>query len=850
METNTTLAPAISNSTLTDIHLPSDAFAAQTMQFDAALLQAISDLGGGVIVTEGRRIVYANEAFARLVGYTPAEICALPSYLELVVPVEREAVLARARQFRRTGDHYETTLLHREGCPIAVEVSTKPLDTPAARSIALVRDIRQRQQREQELRQWRARVTNILESIADAFFIVDRDYRYIYLNTQAEQLAGRKAADLIGRLMWAEYPQSEGEWRPHFERAWTTGQPVHVEQRSAISGRWIEAHIYPGAEGLSVYCRDVSERKQAEQLLQQRNRELETINAVVSAIHHASELRAGIQAALESVVALGEVDGAECLLYAPGGQVDLAVSHGLDEQLTQAARGLSEHASIAALAFKHDAPVYVPDIAAEPAFRRRELASAQGYRSLLALPITGRNTRLGILILYCRQAREFSRPLQSLLMTLGVQLGMAIERARLYETTHAKSGELLRYSTLLMTLNRIALKFDSTEGTQHLFEALGQALGGQQYRCALMLYEPAEQAFIFRYTNLHAHARELVERTFNVRLTELRIRADAQPILYSVLDQRIPHIISNLPQRAAVWLRRAEQHTVQRVFNIVGITPKTIITVLPLLTKGQLFGTLVLWGLRADKSSLPALGIFANEFSVAFQNARLVEELRAARIRLLHLTQQLISAQEEERKRISRELHDEAGQAMTALKINLKLLQTSVPEGEERFRRELQDLLELTDATMEQLRTLAHDLRPPALDTLGLDATLRSYCAEFAKRTQLSVDYQGEELPDLPAEHSVTLYRLVQEALTNVAKHAQARQVSVQLSHDQQHVRLRIADDGVGFQRPLGAARTSTGIGLLGMRERLEMLGGALEIASAPGQGTQLCATVPWREAE
>jgi signal transduction histidine kinase len=228
------------------------------------------------------------------------------------------------------------------------------------------------------------------------------------------------------------------------------------------------------------------------------------------------------------------------------------------------------------------------------------------------------------------------------------------------------------------------------------------------------------------------------------------------------------------------------------------------------------------------------------------ERKRVFEQVRAGRERLAWLTQQVVSAQEEERQRLSRELHDEAGQALTALKISLELIQSDLPEEADSLRHRLGEAVALSETTMEQIRLLAHDLRPPALDTVGLNYTLEDLCHDFAERTQLPVDYVGAELTVLPEAANICLYRFLQEALTNVTKHAQANQVRVALHCDAQTVSLSVEDDGKGFDEQAGMA---TGIGLLGMRERLEVLGGKLEIESRSGQGTRLTARIPLHEA-
>lgn len=272
-----------------------------------------------------------------------------------------------------------------------------------------------------------------------------------------------------------------------------------------------------------------------------------------------------------------------------------------------------------------------------------------------------------------------------------------------------------------------------------------------------------------------------------------------------------------------------------------------------LISQGKLIGSLSLGATTPKAFNLEHVEI-ANEvaslLAVAIQNAQLFEQVHAGRERLRRLTQQVVSAQEEERQRVSRELHDEAGQALTALKISLELIQADLPPESLSLRDHLREIVTLADETVERIRLLAHDLRPSALDAVGLNPTLEDLCRDFAKHTQLAVDYVGVTLPVLPDPIKICLYRILQEALTNVAKHAHASQVRVVLGYDDDWISLLVVDDGRGFDKQLQttAPNQLPGIGLLGMRERLELLGGHLEIESRPGQGTRLVARVPWKE--
>ncbi|MEO8085053.1 MAG: sensor histidine kinase, partial [Ardenticatenales bacterium] len=224
---------------------------------------------------------------------------------------------------------------------------------------------------------------------------------------------------------------------------------------------------------------------------------------------------------------------------------------------------------------------------------------------------------------------------------------------------------------------------------------------------------------------------------------------------------------------------------------------------------------------------------------------------RRAEAAIQTLARQVVMAQEEERHRVSRELHDEAGQALTALKISLQLIRDDLPARLTRVAGEIDDVIGLVDHTRESLRALAHGLRPPALDALGVVATIEDHCRAFGQRTGLRIEFRAA--PDaaglvLQDAASICLYRCVQEALTNVARHAGATDVTVTFDRSEAAVRVTVADDGAGFDTDARPEGQGAGLGLVGMRERLELLGGGLTVDGTFGRGVRLVATLPLPE--
>lgn len=211
---------------------------------------------------------------------------------------------------------------------------------------------------------------------------------------------------------------------------------------------------------------------------------------------------------------------------------------------------------------------------------------------------------------------------------------------------------------------------------------------------------------------------------------------------------------------------------------------------------------------------------------------------------LQDLARILVSAQEVERQRISRELHDELGQALTAHLLGLRLLHNDLPVP---LHERLDSLIMETMETLDRMRKLAQDLRPPMLDTLDLPAALEAFCREYGSRMNLPIHFEAEPTPPLTDMAGITLYRFLQEALTNVARHANASQAWVDLSLEDQSVTLTVQDNGRGFTaRDPG----SHGIGLQGLQERLAAAGGSLALRSTPGRGTILTARLPIPPAE
>jgi len=272
--------------------------------------------------------------------------------------------------------------------------------------------------------------------------------------------------------------------------------------------------------------------------------------------------------------------------------------------------------------------------------------------------------------------------------------------------------------------------------------------------------------------------------------------------------------------------------------------------VTPLKSKGVILGTAGVATVKRplDQQRIQLLDAIGNEIAVAVERCKLYEEVQLARDLQGELLHKVITAQEEERRRIARELHDETGQALTALRLCLERLALApVPTGKETKAR-LAQALELCQQAEEEVDKLIFDLRPALLDDLGLVEAIEFYAHTRLKTAGigLSLRVTGKKRR-LSGEKEAALFRVMQEGISNIVKHAHAKRAVIHLQFKTNQLVAQIKDDGCGFEMSqiVSSHNPKSGLGLLGMRERMNLVGGGLSILSKPGGGTHLKAVVP-----
>ena len=387
------------------------------------------------------------------------------------------------------------------------------------------------------------------------------------------------------------------------------------------------------------------------------------------------------------------------------------------------------------------------------------------------------------------------------------------------------------------------------------------------------------------------HETTQLNKQLQEAVNELSVLFEMSRILAStldlqvLLDQAVTRVVDLLPARAAMILLDAptsatiaasvgfdsnDQDSQIKAAQVIGwdamaaaeagppdvyIDNDRRMTAVPLQAKRGLIGSLVIChqnmvSFESKRSLLLTLG---QELAIAIENARLYQQMQERDVLRGDLLRRAVEAQEEERKRIARELHDGIGQVFTALALGLSGVEETMPRDPVLARAQVANLKELSMRTITEMRHLVADLRPAQLDDLGLVPALHWLADEWRDRLSIDVHVQVTgHRHRLSPEMETILFRTTQEALTNVAKHARAQQAIVKLAFNQDQIELIVQDNGVGMT-PEQVTRRQVhhqGWGLAGIQERTSLVGGTFDIDSAPGRGTRLIIHIPLRSEE
>lgn len=424
------------------------------------------------------------------------------------------------------------------------------------------------------------------------------------------------------------------------------------------------------------------------------------------------------------------------------------------------------------------------------------------------------------------------------------QAAVALENARLFQSEQARRRQLEGLQTTIAALSA-ELHLDPllqliAEQTAAISDATA---------AAVLMWDGAREKLVVRahygLPDEYAHCLRLPYKQI---LRELDRSPDSDLFTIPDLAAPAPRVADVSTPRPEPRPEPVEGPAEGELINMLGAAPGLKAALLCALQMGgQLIGALVIYSDRprrfnADEKTLART--LAQQAAIAIENAQLYTALQTERERLRALSARLTQAQEMERTRLARELHDEAGQSLTAVRLQLAFVASILPPAvPPAVREQIDEAQALISRTLEEIRRISIDLRPSLLDDLGLMPALRWQCDHFSRHANLKVNFESTgDVRRLDADIETTVYRAAQEALTNIARHAQATEAHVALDYQSQCLCLSIADNGRGFSE---TADKGMGVGLMGMQERIATVGGTLRIHSQPGTGSILSIEVP-----
>jgi signal transduction histidine kinase len=443
------------------------------------------------------------------------------------------------------------------------------------------------------------------------------------------------------------------------------------------------------------------------------------------------------------------------------------------------------------------------------------------FTAVLSVPMRWKGEVTGVLhVLSDIEVRRFSQADQELLLQFANQAAIAIENARLFGAERQAHDRAESFRELTTAL---ASSLNLGELLDNILEHLARVITYKS-ACVFLIEEQTLRSVAGRGFK---NAEKVIGRDYPL---------DADDLYIEAANRNAPLILADaqLEPRFKQWGETAH------VRGWMGV---------PLQVRGEMIGMLTIDSSQAEAYGPAEADLaqgFANQAAVAIENARLFDQVRIGRERMQKLSQQLLNVQENERRRIALELHDQIGQTLTAVKINLQTIQRT-PEAASMGDR-LEKSITIVERAVGQVRSLSLALRPSMLDDLGLPAALRWFVDRQAQQGGFDVDFQVDDFEErLDPNIETACFRVAQEALTNIMRHAEAGMVQVRVSNFGGEMQMLVEDDGVGFDVPAALERAGLGesLGILGMRERVQLLGGKLELKSWPGKGTKLLARFP-----
>lgn len=840
-------------------------------QNDQHLSESIINSLPGVfyLYDESGRFLRWNKNFETVTGYSADEVAGMHP-LNFFDTDEQELLETKiANVFRKGNDSVEAHLLTKDKRRIPYYFTGNKLQYQDKNCLVGTGiDITERQlavwrqhKLEEEVMAKNLEMTRVFERITDAFVALDTNWIYTYVNKKAADHFGRKPEELIGKHIWKEFPEGIGQPFYHaYHRALAEQQYIYLEEYYPPFRRWFENHIYPSPNGLTIFFRDVTDKKQAEAAIlesEEKYRYLFNHNPALIFIWDLQDFR------------ILEVNDLAVSTYGYGREELLNMSvlqlrpeedwprirefarkflQSGDQSVRKSWRHLKKNGDVLymdiashRIEYKNRAAILslakdiTEQVNAEAEIARSEARFRDSMDKMLeGVQIYDRNWNC----LYVNDAVTQQGP---------------YSKEDIYARTMPENypgiekTELFRIFETCIDQNEsrhIEYEFSFPDGTKKWFE--------------LSLQPIPEGIFILSI--------DITERKKNEE--EIRNSEEKRRLIMNAALDAI--ICIDTAGYVTFWNPQAE--------NIFGWTAADVMgkfltdIIIPdrykqrhdegmkrYLSTGQsqmLRRVNEFSGLRADRTEFPIELIVMpvqqgeEHFFCAFIrditeriNAR--KELQERNEQLRNLSSYLQTVREEERTHIAREIHDELGQQLTVLKMDVASLRNKLKDTAPKIRQKTEDLVAIADDAIQTIRRIITELRPGILDDLGLLAALEWQAKEFGQKTGIPCTFRSALAEDhFPKAINTAVFRIFQESLTNVARHAGATRVDATLEYRDGTLLLEIRDNGKGISDARKNNKTS--FGLLGMRERAQMLNGTFDIFAVPGGGTTIHLKIPF----
>jgi len=812
----------------------------------------------GIAIVLDARFRFVNQHWASMLGYTVEELLGT-EFMPYCTPEERDRIVdfyTRRVRGEPAPTRYETVMLHKKGTRVYVEVSVGMIPYEGRRAtFVFLRDITEQKRVEDALRQSELRFRAVFEGAPIGISVTSLGPQLLETNRALQQMFGYTGEEFY-KLAVSQFshPEDMAVDAALFDELVLGKRDGYQMEKRFIRktgemfwGR-LSLSLVRGEQGEPLFAiattEEITEQKQAQQALEEayqtleqrveeRTKELAALNMVSGVVSRSLDLNEIMHSALDKTMAVTEMEMGAAYLALVEGDPDgpsrtivgykLVANRGLSEELVQAIERIPLRNSAMDQAADMGWP-YVWQIAdVSPQAGLAELFEKEGLGFAISIPLMAKGQVVGSMNVGTRHSRPLTQEALSLLAAIGQQVGMAVENARLYEAEQDRREEAEGRRRVAEGMREILAVLNSRQSLPEILDFIATQT------CRLL---GSNAAAILRLKNgrLRIQAACGLEADYVAGMS-LQVGEGGAG---RALAARQPVIISDLAEAAFFTPEQEMPPEPQKSLIERLLREYRSILSVPLIVQGRDYGAITVYYSMPREFSEEDLGLavsVADQVALAIENARLREQAGQA-------------AAMEERGRLARELHDSVTQSLYSVTMYTEAAARLMTAGQAAEGAEyLRDARDTAQEALREMRLMIYQLRPPLLEKGGMAVALQVRLDAVERRGGIHAELIVEGQDRLPPAVQAELHQIAQEALNNALKHAHARQVQVRLHFGEAETRLEVRDDGVGFEP--AAAPSGGGLGLPGMVERVQKIGGRLTIDSAPGQGTKVSVRVP-----